>query len=242
MRVEVQLYSFLDQGHISMILNPCSDTIGLKEVWHSRANLWWQLDAQGTVTLYFSQNRSLRDQDGLGSGKWLLEGQKQNEQHNKDATQKKRYCMFGGQQEVRYLELSPYSLTLPPKMLTSLISWPQLNKLLMVRPQHASHRGVGGVRGMWHSRMNRPQSEEWSMLDVGAVSWALASRIDLHAMPIYMWHQRYNGTVEISPVEELQRPMGISSDLPCFNMSSLRHCWWYQCTKVCHSLTEEFQQ
>lgn len=157
-------------------------------------------------------------------------------------SEEKGYCMFGGQQEVRYLELSPYSLTLPPKMLTSLISWPQLNKLLMVRPQHASHRGVGGVRGMWHSRMSRPQSEEWSMLDVGAVSWALASRIDLHAMPIYMWHQRYNGTVEISPVEELQRPMGISSDLPCFNMSSLRHCWWYQCTKVCHSLTEEFQQ
>lgn len=30
-------------------------------------------------------------------------------------SEEKGYCMFGGQQEVRYLELSPYSLTLPPK-------------------------------------------------------------------------------------------------------------------------------
>lgn len=84
-----------------------------------------------------------------------------------------------------------FSNPLPPqKMLTPPISYSQLNKLLMVRPQHASHRGVGRVRGTWHSRMSRHQSEEWSMLDIGAVSWALASRIDLHAVPICMWHQR----------------------------------------------------
>lgn len=54
--------------------------------------------------------------------------------------------MFGGQQEVGYHELSPYSLT-QREIAHPFDMCPQLSTLLMVGPQHTSHRGYGWSRG-----------------------------------------------------------------------------------------------
>lgn len=144
-RFEVKLYPLLDQGHISMIFNLCSDIIGLKGVWHSRANLMKTWSLENCDSIFLSEQKPLRSR---WSRFWKVTFRRPETkwQHNKDATQKKGNCMFGGQQEVRYHELSPYSIT-QREMLTPSISCPQLNKLLMVRPQHTSHRGCGWSQG-----------------------------------------------------------------------------------------------